>query len=100
MTDIDRDRKGGPERRVVRRHHGIEMQALGLIGGERRADDPGGMADDEGHLLGRTGRSRDEQVALVLAVVVVADDDDLTRREGGNQGFHALIVVEHRSLTS
>ena len=31
VTDIDRNRKRRAERRVVRRHHGIEMEALGLF---------------------------------------------------------------------
>ena len=53
MPDIDRDGEGGTERRIVRRHHGIEVQALGLLGRQRRADDARGMADDESHLLGR-----------------------------------------------
>ena len=46
-----------------------------------RADDPGGVADDHGHLVRRAMHRRDEQVALVLAVVVVDDDDDFAARE-------------------
>ena len=72
---------------------GIEMQALGLLGGERRADDARGVADDERHLLRRAQRGGDEQVALVLAVVVVGDDDDLAAREGRDHRFDALMVV-------
>src|SRR5213593_2468164 len=49
------------------------VKAVGLLGGERRADDARGVADDEGHLLRRAERRRDEQIAFVLAVVVVGD---------------------------
>jgi len=75
VARVDRNGEGGAERRVVARHHRIEVQTPRLILGERRADDAGGMANDERHLLGRTQRGGDEQVAFVLAVVVVCHDD-------------------------
>ena len=31
----------------------VEPQPAGVLGGDRRADDAGGMADDEGHLFRR-----------------------------------------------
>ena len=95
VPDVDRDREGGAERRVVRRHHRIEAQPARLRDRQRRADDAAGMADDERHLLRRAQRGRDDEVALVLAIVVVGDDDDLAAGEGldglgdgiGHQGF-------------
>ena len=56
------------------------------------------MTDDESHLLGRAERSRDEQVALVLAVVVIGDDHDFARGERRKDRLNALITVEHLSL--
>src|SRR5258707_1175370 len=52
------------------------MQPPRLLGRKRRTDDARGVADDEGHLLGRAQRGRDEEVAFVLAVVVIADHHD------------------------
>src|SRR2546429_520807 len=52
------------------------------------------MADDESHLLWRALRSRDEQIALVLAVVVVGDDHDASGGKGREHSLHALGVVD------
>ena len=95
VADVDRDGEGGAERRVVRRHHRIEMQPPRLVAGQRRADDARGVADDEGHLLGRAQRRRDEQIALVLAVVVVGDDDDLAAGKGCDGRFDTFMGLEH-----
>ncbi len=95
MADVDRDREGGAERRIVERHHRIEMQPPRLLGSERRADDAGRMADDERHLLRRAQVRGDEQIAFVLAVVVVGDDDDLAAGECGDGGADALVGVFH-----
>ena len=101
VAHVDRDGEGGAERRVVLRHHRIEMQALArLLGAERRADDAGGVADDERHLFRRAQRGGDEQVALVLAVVVVGDDDDLALGEGLDRRFDACCGYRARDLTS
>jgi len=54
-----------------------------------------GVADDEGHLLRRAERGRDDQIALVLAVIVIGDDNDLAAGEG----FDGLSdVLLHDSL--
>ena len=58
---VDRHREGGAERRVVGRHHRIEPQPARLVGRQGRADDAAGVADDEGHLLGRAERGRDDR---------------------------------------
>lgn len=79
---IHRDGEGGGQGRVVDRHHRIEPQAPRLRDRERRADDPGRMPNDEGHLLGRAQGRGDDEVALALAVVVVGDDEDLAFLEG------------------
>ena len=95
VAHVDRDGEGGAERRIVLRHHGIELQPAGMLAAERRADDAGGVADDEGHLLRRAVRGGDEQVALVLAVVVVGDDHDLAPGEGLDRRFDAVVGVGH-----
>jgi hypothetical protein len=94
MAHIDRDRESRAERRIVDRHHRGEMQSLGQLRIERRADDAGRVADDERHLLGRAERGGDEQVALVLAIVIVGDDHDLALGEGGNDGLDALMSFD------
>src|SRR6267142_661605 len=70
------------------------VQAVGFLGGQRRADDAGGVADDERHLLGRAERGGDEQVALVLAIIVVGDDHDLALGEGGDDGLDTLMSFD------
>ena len=95
VAHVDRDGEGGAERRVVLRHHRIEMQAARVLGAERRADDAGRVADDERHLLRRAERGGDEQIALVLAVVVVGDDDDLAFGEGLDRRFDAAVAIRH-----
>jgi hypothetical protein len=96
MPHVNRNRKCGAERRIVERHHGIEVQALGFFRCERRADDAGGVADDERHLLGRAQRGGDEQVALVLAVVVIRHYHDLALGEGRDCRLDPLTdIVRH-----
>ncbi len=95
VLHIDRDSKGRAERRVVARHHRIEMQTLCLFNRQRRADDARGMPDDEAHLLRRAKRSSDEEIALILAVVVVGDDNKFPPGKGGNRLIDAVMSVEH-----
>ena len=98
VADVDRDGKRRAERRIVERHHRIEMQPPRLLRRQRRADDAGRIADDERHLLRRAQARRDEQVAFVLAVVVIGDDDDFAARESGDGGLDALVRVVHLIL--
>ena len=63
-------------------NHRIEPEAARIVGGDRRADDAGGVADDEGHLLGGAKRDGDDQIALTLAVIVISDDDEFAPGEG------------------
>jgi len=58
------------------------VQPPGDFAGNRRADDAGGMADDERDLLGDRMDRGDDQIALVFAVVVIGDDKDLAAAEG------------------
>jgi hypothetical protein len=60
----------------------IEPQPPRVLGGDRRADNAGGMPDDERHLLRAAERRRHDQVALAFAVVIVGDDDDLAIGKG------------------
>ena len=81
VLEIDADREGGGVRRIVVGDHRRQVEPLALILGHRRADDAGGMAHDEGHLLRRAVHGRDDQVAFVLAPVIVHHDDDLAALE-------------------
>ena len=60
----------------------FQAQPPRIVGGDRRADDARGVADDEGHLLGRAERGGDDQIALAFAVVVIGDDDEFALRKG------------------
>ena len=95
MAHVDRNGEGGAERRIVFRHHGIELQLAGMLAAERGADDAGSVADDEGHLLRRAKAGGDEQVALVLAVVIVGDDHDLAFGEGLDRRIDTVVGVGH-----
>jgi hypothetical protein len=64
------------------RNHRIEPQPARVFGGDRRADDPRGVADDKRHLLGGAQRRRDDQIALAFAIVVIGDDDEFAVGEG------------------
>ena len=95
VADVDRDGECRAERRVVERHHRVEMQPPRLLGRQRRADDARRIADDERHLLRRAQARRDEQVAFVLAVVVVGNNEDFAARKGGDGSLDALMRVFH-----
>ena len=95
MTNIHRDGEGGAERRVVERHHRVEMQPPRLFQRERRTDDARRVADDERHFLRRAQRAGDEQIAFVLAVVVIGDNDDLAAGERGDGVSDTLVGVVH-----
>ena len=64
------------------RHHRIEPQPARVFVRDRCADDAGGVADDEGHLLGGAQRRRDNQIALAFAVLVIGDDDEFAAGKG------------------
>ena len=57
------------------------MQTPRSLRSQWRADDPAGIADDEGHLVWRRMDGGEDQVALVLAVIIISDDDDLPAGE-------------------
>ena len=86
VAKVDRYSERRSERRVVDGNHRIEPQAAGFRGAHRRANDAAGVADNEGHLLGRAKRGGDEEIALVLAIVVIGDDNHLTIAEGFDRG--------------
>ena len=79
VADVHRNGERGAERRIVERHHRIEMQPAGLLRRQRRADDARGVADNERHLFRRAQARCDKQIALVFAVVVIGDDDSSPR---------------------
>jgi hypothetical protein len=78
---VDRHRKGGGVAGFIVRDHRIEPQPAGVLGGDRRADDAGGVADDERHLFGGAERRRDDQITLAFPIVVIGDDDELAVSE-------------------
>ena len=79
---VDRHREGGGMGGIIVGDHRIEPQPPRILGRDRRADDAGGVADDERHLLRGAERGRDDQIALALAVVVIGHDDELAPGEG------------------
>jgi hypothetical protein len=95
MADVDRDGECRAERRVVERHHRVEVQPARLLGRQRRADDARRIANDEGHLFRRAQARRDEQVAFVLAVVVVGHDEDFAAGKSGDRSLDPLMRVVH-----
>src|SRR5207244_4028186 len=97
---VDRNREGGGMVGFIMRHHRIEPQPAGVVGGDRRADDAGGMADDERHLFGGAKRGRDDQIALALTVVIVGDDDELTLGKGLQNFLDGIGHVLNISLSS
>src|SRR5437588_1172135 len=72
---IDRYRKGGAVNRIVVRDHRRKMQTPRSLRSQWRADDPAGIADDEGHLVWRRMEGSADQVGLVIAVIIISDDD-------------------------
>ncbi len=86
MLDVDRDREGRAKRRVVDSHHGRKMQAPGIVGRQRRTDDPAAVANDKSHLLWRAELRRDDKIAFILAIIIIGDDDDFTTSKGLNDG--------------
>ena len=82
VPNIDRNREGRAERRIVGGHHGRQMKAARIVARHRHADDAAAVADDEGHLLRRAKGGGADQIAFVLAIVVVRDGDDLAPGDG------------------
>src|ERR687894_752721 len=64
--------------------HERQVELACALGADGRADDAGGVVQEEGDGLGRGGLGRHDEVALVLAVLVVDDDHDLTAADGGD----------------
>ncbi len=94
MATIDRDGKGGAERRIIGGNHWIKMQPLGVLRRNRRAYDSRGIADNEGHLFRRAKRCGDEEIAFIFAIVIIGDDHDLARGKRGEDSLHALVIVK------
>ena len=95
VLEVDADGEGRRVGGIIVGDHRREVQPLGVGARHRRADDAGGMAHDEGHLLRRAMDGRDDQVALVLAPVIVHDDDDLAALERADRFDDFLLFVGH-----
>ena len=91
VADIDGYRKRRAERGLILRNHRIQVQTTCLLGTERRAHNSRGVSDDEGHLIGRAVRGRNEEIAFIFAVIVVGHDDDFALGEGLDRDFDAVI---------
>ncbi len=87
MFHVDRDGECGAERRIVFRHHRIEMQAARHSTPSGAQTMPEVLRMMNAIFLRRAQRCGDEEIALVLAVVVVGDDHDLAFGEGLDGGF-------------
>ena len=98
VLEVDGHGEGRGMCRIVFRHHGVEVEALGLFPRHRRADDARGMADDEGHFFRRAMNGGNDQVTFVLAAVIVDDDDDFAGLEGPDGIGNALLVKGHGFL--
>ena len=95
LAVVDGDGEGGRQRRLVVGDHGLQVEPAGVGRGDRRADDAGGVADDEGELFRRRVFGGEDQVALVLPVVVVGHHHDLAFLEGANRVDHPC-EIRHR----
>ncbi len=69
---------------VVGDHQG-QLERVAAVALERETDHAAGVADHEGHRLGRDLLGRHDEVALVLAVGVVDHDHELAPLDGGDR---------------
>ncbi|ESX19577.1 hypothetical protein X767_22880 [Mesorhizobium sp. LSJC264A00] len=95
MLEIDADGKGRGVGGIIVGDHRLQIEPLGLLARHRRADDAGGVTDDEGHFLRAAMHGGNDQVALVLTPVIVHDDDDLAAFEGADGFDDFLLIVWH-----
>ncbi len=77
-----------PLRLGVLSHHEGQLELVEPLGHERRADEAGGVGEEEGDPLGGGELSRHHEVALVLTVLVVDHDDHLASGDGGDSLLH------------
>ena len=98
VTEIDRDGEGSAKRRVIVGDHRLELQPAGRLARHGRANDSGGMPNEERKFVRRGVDGGDDQVALVLAVVVVGDHHDLTAPESGNGLRHPFRFCRHSAF--
>src|SRR5690625_3087901 len=82
MAVVDADEEGGAHRFGVLFDHRAECELLRALFGERGADEPGGVVEEERDLLRGDVLGRHDEIALVLSVLIVDDHEDLTAREG------------------
>ena len=92
---VDGYRVGGGERRLVARHHRVEVKALGMFLGDGRTQQAAGVADHETDLVRRRLGGGHDEVALVLAVVVVDDHHEFTSRDGRDGVFDGVEISGH-----
>ena len=74
---VDGDGVGGAAGVLAAGYHLGELEVGGAGRGQRSADQAGGVADHEAHLLGGDILGGDDEVGLVLAGRVIEDDEEL-----------------------
>ncbi len=84
VPEIDTHGEGRPLRLGVRRHHEGQVQRIGPLGQQGHADDPRGMGQEEGDVLGRGRFGCHDQVTFVLPVLVVHHHDHAEAPDGVN----------------
>ena len=81
---VDRDRERRPLALGVLGDHRRQVEGVEAVAGERHADDPRGVVEEEGDLVGGGVLGRHDEVALVLAVGIVDHDHHLARPDGSD----------------
>ena len=87
--------------RIGERRRGGQVQLLGPLGGERRADESARMGGHEGDRLRRDVGGGEHQVAFVFAVFVVGDDDHFPGPDVGDEFLDRIECnLVHSFLTA
>ena len=84
MAVVDRDGERRALALGVLADHGRQVEGIEPVAGQRDADHPRSVVEEEGDLLGRGVLGRHDEVALVLAIGVVDHDHHLALADGGD----------------
>jgi hypothetical protein len=90
LERVDGDGERGAVTVGVVGDHQREAEGVGAGGRHRHAHDPGGVPQQEGHLLRRHVRGGEHEVGLVLAVRRVQHDHELAPRECVERVLHGV----------
>jgi hypothetical protein len=92
---VDRHGESGAQRRVIVRHHRVELQPARIFTRHRCAHDAGAVPHHHRHLLGGHLGGSSDQVALVLAVIIVHHHNHLAGLDGGYGAGNGVEFVRH-----